>query len=79
MSGKSSHFSEYRRGLVDWMCEQAEWHLKMSNRTAHIAVAILDLFISTPEVFAKTRKQDLEPVGLTCLLIASKFEETLTP
>jgi hypothetical protein len=41
------------------MCEQAEWHLQMKNGTAHKAVAILDLFLTTPEVFAKTRKEDL--------------------
>jgi len=51
----------------------------MKILTAHKSVGIFDLFLSDPKILRKIQESDLEPVAISCILLASKFEETLTP
>ncbi len=51
----------------------------MRSLTAHKAVGIFDLFLSDEKVLRKIKVSDLEPVAVSSILIACKFEETMTP
>ncbi|KAG9395219.1 Cyclin B [Carpediemonas membranifera] len=66
--------SEMRAVVVDWMSE-VHTKFKLANESIFLAVNILDRFLTRKQV-AKDR---LQLLGITSLLLASKFEESYTP
>jgi hypothetical protein len=56
--------------LVDWLV-QVQHYLKLSQETLHIAVHLLDTVLDRREVMPT----ELQLVGVTSLLVASKMEE----
>eukprot|EP00696_Hemimastix_kukwesjijk_P008155 gnl/Hemi2/20314_TR6735_c0_g1_i1.p1 gnl/Hemi2/20314_TR6735_c0_g1~~gnl/Hemi2/20314_TR6735_c0_g1_i1.p1 ORF type:complete len:429 (-),score=172.63 gnl/Hemi2/20314_TR6735_c0_g1_i1:261-1547(-) len=60
--------------LVDWLVEVAEEY-RLSSDTLYLAVHLIDRFLSlTPVVRGR-----LQLVGITCALIAAKYEEIYPP
>lgn len=60
--------------LVDWLVEVAEEY-RLSSDTLYLTVSFIDRFLSvTPVVRAR-----LQLVGITCCLIAAKYEEIYAP
>jgi len=55
--------------LVDWLVEVQE-NFELFHETLYIAVKLTDLYLSRREV----KREYLQLVGATCMLIASKFE-----
>ena len=60
--------------LVDWLVEVSEEY-KLLPDTLHLAVALLDRFLLLKVVSRKS----LQLVGVSCMFIASKFEEIYAP
>lgn len=60
--------------LVDWLSEVVE-EFELRQATLYLAVSILDRFLSQQEV----PRAQLQLLGVTCLWIASKFEDTHPP
>jgi len=60
-----------RRALVDWIFEIGE-KLKQRVLTIHLAVVYLDILIQDEKVFEGFKQ---EVLSITCLLLASKFDE----
>ena len=55
--------------LVDWLIEVQE-NFELFHETLYLAVKIADLYLARKEV----KREYLQLVGATCMLIASKFE-----
>ena len=66
--------AKMRAILVDWLVEVTEEY-QLNPETLFLAVNYLDRFLSKTSV-AKTK---LQLVGITCLFIASKYEEICPP
>ncbi|GKT36365.1 Cyclin like protein [Aduncisulcus paluster] len=66
--------SKMRSVLVDWISE-VHTRLKLANESFFHAVTIIDRFLAKKKI----AKSQLQLVGIACLLIASKFEESYTP
>jgi len=61
--------------LIDWLVE-VHGRFKLLQETLYLAVATMDRYLqSEPSVV----RQELQLVGITCLFIASKFEECYCP
>ena len=60
--------------LVDWLVEVAEEY-KLSTHTLFLAVAYIDRFLSEMAV----QRGKLQLVGVTCMLLAAKYEEIYPP
>lgn len=60
--------------LVDWLVEVAEEH-KLLSDTIYLAVSYIDRFLS----FNTIKRQNLQLLGVTSMLIASKYEEIVPP
>ena len=60
--------------LIDWLVEVAEEY-KLIPDTLFLAVTLIDRFLST---YACDRVM-LQLVGVTCMLIAAKYEEIYAP
>jgi len=60
--------------LVDWLVEVADEY-RLHNQTLFLAVNYVDRFLETMPV----HRQTLQLVGITCLLIAAKYEEIFSP
>ncbi|KAF6167958.1 hypothetical protein GIB67_020528 [Kingdonia uniflora] len=60
--------------LVDWLVEVTEEY-KLTPETLYLAVYLIDRFLS----FNRIERQRLQLVGITCMLIASKYEEICAP
>lgn len=60
--------------LVDWLIE-VQWKLKLLPETLFLSVNIIDRFLSRRAVSLVK----LQLVGLSATLLASKFEEVLSP
>ncbi|KAF6138463.1 hypothetical protein GIB67_022497 [Kingdonia uniflora] len=60
--------------LVDWLVEITEEY-KPTPETLYFAVYLIDPFLS----FNCIERQKLQLVGITCMLIASKYEEICVP
>lgn len=60
--------------LVDWLVEVAEEY-KLNTHTLYIAVAYIDRFLSEMSV----QRGKLQLVGVTSMLLASKYEEIYPP
>lgn len=67
--------TERMRGiLIDWLVDVHD-NFKMLDQTLHLSLRYLDEFLSKERV----SRQELQLVGITCLMIASKFEEIYPP
>lgn len=58
--------------LVDWLIEVQE-NFELFHETLYLGVRLVDMYLSKKEVL----RENLQLVGATCLLIASKFEVSL--
>ncbi|XP_072181939.1 uncharacterized protein [Diadema setosum] len=64
----------HRRVLVDWLID-VQNHLCLGQETLHLSVALLDAFLWKRPVSLN----DLQLLGVTCLLVACKYEEIYLP
>eukprot|EP00529_Nitzschia_sp_RCC80_P016642 CAMPEP_0113511798 /NCGR_PEP_ID=MMETSP0014_2-20120614/38958_1 /TAXON_ID=2857 /ORGANISM="Nitzschia sp." /LENGTH=650 /DNA_ID=CAMNT_0000408033 /DNA_START=463 /DNA_END=2415 /DNA_ORIENTATION=- /assembly_acc=CAM_ASM_000159 len=70
------HINEKMRAiLVDWLIE-VHYKFKLFESTLYLTINIVDRFL---EKSHKTQRRDLQLVGVTSLLIASKYEELYIP
>jgi len=60
--------------LVDWLVE-VHWKFKLGAETLFGTVHLLDTFLSRKQV----KRQKLQLVGVTCMLLAAKHEEIYPP
>ncbi|KAK3010872.1 hypothetical protein RJ639_012090, partial [Escallonia herrerae] len=60
--------------LVDWLVEVCEEY-KLVPDTLYLTVYLIDLFLSEYYI----ERQKLQLLGITCMLIASKYEEICAP
>ncbi|KAI8018460.1 Cyclin-A2-4 [Camellia lanceoleosa] len=60
--------------LVDWLVEVSE-EFKLVPDTLYLTVHLIDLFLSQNYI----ERQRLKLLGITCMLIASKYEEIRAP
>ncbi|XP_040870487.1 mitotic cyclin a2-type isoform X3 [Glycine max] len=60
--------------LVDWLVEVSEEY-KLVPDTLYLTVNLIDRYLSTRLI----QKQKLQLLGVTCMLIASKYEEMCAP
>ncbi|XWS16396.1 hypothetical protein CRYUN_Cryun34aG0083600 [Craigia yunnanensis] len=60
--------------LVDWLVEVSEEY-KLVPDTLYLAVYLIDWFLSQNYI----ERRRLQLLGITCMLIASKYEEMCTP
>ena len=63
-----------RATLIDWLVEVAEEY-RLVPETLHLAVNYIDHFLS----YVPVARSKLQLVGVTCMLIASKYEEIHPP
>jgi cyclin A len=78
----SPHFMQNQRDinaqmraiLIDWLVEVAEEY-RLVPETLHLAVNYIDRFLS----YVPVARSKLQLVGVTCMLIASKYEEIHPP
>jgi len=69
------HINEKMRAiLVDWLVE-VHLKFKLVPETLYLCINLIDRFLKAREV----SRQKLQLVGVTCLLIASKYEEIYPP
>lgn len=70
-----SHINERMRAiLVDWLVE-VHLKFKLVPETLYLTINLIDRFLEREEV----SRPKLQLVGVTCLLIASKYEEIYPP
>ena len=76
MATSQSDLSERMRGvLVDWLVE-VHWKFKLYPETLFLSINLLDRFLSVkPNIL----RSQLQLVGVTCLLIAAKYEDIYAP
>ncbi|NP_001133768.1 G2/mitotic-specific cyclin-B3 [Salmo salar] len=74
MSIQPSLNAGMRAILVDWLVEVQE-NFELNHETLYLAVKVLDHFLST----APVNRENLQLIGSTAMLIASKFEERCPP
>lgn len=74
MSIQPSLNSGMRAILVDWLVEVQE-NFELNHETLYLAVKVTDHFLSV----APVNRENLQLIGSTALLIASKFEERCPP
>ena len=76
MAACQSDLSERMRGvLVDWLVE-VHWKFKLYPETLFLTVNLLDRFLSVKPNLVRNQ---LQLVGVTCLLIAAKFDDIYAP
>lgn len=66
--------SSYRALLVDWMVEIQE-SFELNHETLYLAVKMVDRFLSKEDL----RRSQIQLLGATSLLIASKIDERVPP
>ncbi|KAK2168106.1 hypothetical protein LSH36_20g04020 [Paralvinella palmiformis] len=64
----------HRAVLVDWLIIIQDY-LRLNQETLHLAVQMLDRFLMVDSL----ELTELQLLGITCLLLASKYNETMTP
>ena len=70
-----THINERMRAiLVDWLVE-AHLKFKLVPETLYLTVNLIDRYLERKEV----ERPKLQLIGVTCLLIASKYEEIYPP
>ncbi|KAF4530745.1 hypothetical protein B566_EDAN007967, partial [Ephemera danica] len=74
---KQSKYMTYnmRAVLMDWLVE-VHRQFKLMPETLYLAVAIFDRYMP---LAPNTSKQQLQLVGIVCMLVASKYEEIMCP
>ncbi|KAK9076126.1 hypothetical protein SSX86_004459 [Deinandra increscens subsp. villosa] len=65
---------EMRGILIDWLVEVSEEY-GLASETFYLTVALIDIYLSKK----CTRKRKLQLLGITCMLLASKYEEIYAP
>ncbi|PIA65285.1 hypothetical protein AQUCO_00100634v1 [Aquilegia coerulea] len=60
--------------LVDWLVEVSEEY-KLASDTLYLSMHLIDRFLSQNYI----ERQRLQLLGITCMLIASKYEELFAP
>ncbi|XP_071695700.1 cyclin-A2-1-like [Rutidosis leptorrhynchoides] len=65
---------EMRGILIDWLVEVCEEY-GLASETFYLTVALIDLYLSKKCI----GKRRLQLLGITCMLVASKYEEILAP
>lgn len=65
---------QMRAVLVDWLVEVAD-DFKLTTETLYLAVAYVDRFLSRRVI----AREELQLLGITCLLVAAKYEEINPP
>lgn len=72
---KQPHINEKMRAiLVDWLTE-VHLKFKLVPETLYLSINLIDRFLSRREV----SRSKLQLLGVTCLLVASKYEEIYPP
>lgn len=73
----SSHIMTHtmRSLLVDWLFE-VQQTFKLLNETIHLSISLLDLFMQDHPSIPKDK---LQLVGVSCIFLASKYEEMYPP
>ena len=66
--------AQMRAILVDWMVEVAQEY-KLVSETLYLSVSYVDRYLSAVPV----QRNQLQLVGVTCMLLASKYEEIYAP
>ncbi|KAI3812526.1 hypothetical protein L1987_17236 [Smallanthus sonchifolius] len=65
---------EMRGILIDWLVEVCEEY-GLASETFYLTVALIDIYLSKKCI----GKRRLQLVGITCMLVASKYEEICAP
>ncbi|XP_076886649.1 cyclin-A2-1-like isoform X1 [Bidens hawaiensis] len=65
---------EMRGILIDWLVEVCEEY-RLGAETFHLTVTLIDRYLSKVYI----EKQRLQLLGITCMLIASKYEDIIAP
>ncbi|XP_073050942.1 cyclin-A2-4-like [Primulina eburnea] len=75
MEKQQHDITEAMRGiLVDWLVEVSEEY-RLIPDTLYLTINLIDRFLSAINI----EKQKLQLLGVTCMLIASKYEEICAP
>ena len=74
MTAQSDINSNMRGILVDWLVEVAEEY-KLHAETLFLSINYIDRFLSKNDV----QRGELQLVGITCMLVAAKYEEIYPP
>ena len=75
MRFQSPPYSTYRKILVDWLIE-VQHEYKLSTETLQISVLLLERCLGESDDIPRNK---LQLLGVTCLFVASKFNETVHP
>ena len=62
-----------RNSIVDWLVENSSTKFHLETSTVFLAVQLLDILFSVITI----RKNEIQIIACSCLLIASKFEEVV--
>jgi len=73
---KSEINGKMRAILIDWLI-QVHQRFSLLQETLYLTVGILDRYLSTR--FAEVKRKKLQLVGVSCMWIASKYEEMYAP
>lgn len=65
---------KHRNMVIDWLLE-VHFRFKLNEETLYLCVNLIDRYLSVVPV----KTSELQLVGITCLLIATKFEEIYPP
>ena len=65
---------KHRNMVIDWLLE-VHFRFKLNEETLYLCVNLIDRYLSIVPV----KTSELQLVGITCLLIATKFEEIYPP
>ncbi|PWA78182.1 Cyclin A/B/D/E [Artemisia annua] len=65
---------EMRGILIDWLVEVREEY-RLESETLYLTVSLIDRYLSKMYI----EKQKLQLLGITCMLIASKYEDICAP
>lgn len=74
MAGQTNLNTNMRAILVDWLVEVQE-NFELNHETLYLAVKITDHYVAV----SQTKREALQLIGSTAMLIASKFEERAPP
>lgn len=66
--------SQMRAVLIDWLIEVSD-EFKLVTETLYLAIAYIDRFLSRHPI----NNSDFQLLGVTCMCIASKYEEIHPP
>nr|XP_054759110.1 uncharacterized protein LOC129265143 [Lytechinus pictus] len=73
-ASRSSVQPLHREVLIDWLTD-VQAHLELENATLHLAIALIDAYAMERIISVHS----LQLVGITCLFVASKYEDVYVP